>query len=310
MKPIEISPLFLGQPTPEYSDFIPRSDDFLENLFANMKRDGFKMVLPIGGWGETAAYPSKVLKNSTKTDWYAKAFDLAEEYDMQVVLPGVSYKFNNLFINGEKWEPREELDMLKQVFVELNERYGDRKNLWGWYIPQEAGDRTHRGDIMVILREIPRFLKKITPDKFVAYSPWFTSKITLGDEATTPEECAANWDSMLDEIDGIDVYAFQDTTAPDDEIEKWFAAVAPVFEKHGAELWDVVELFIRFQDKPGIDLFRSVDFDYLMEKMRAASPYVKNFACWEYETHLFPEAKTPGANILNKKYRKWLTSTQ
>ena len=91
------------------------------------------------------------------------------------------------------------------------------------------------------------------------------------------------------------------TTAPDDEIEEWFAAIAPVFKKHGIELWCVAELFPRFQDKPGIDLFRSVSFEYLMGKMKTVNPYVEKFACWEYETHLYPKSKNPGAKKLNEK---------
>ncbi len=305
VKPIELAPLFLGTPTPEYSGFVPRSDKYLEALFENMSKDGIKTILLMGGWEETVYYHSKILKNPSEIDWYAKAFDLAEKFGMEVVLHGVPYKFNDLFTGG-KWDPKEELEMEKKIYKELNELYGNRKNFWGWYIPHEAGDRTHRGDIMILLRELPQFLKKMTPNKKVAYAPWFTSRITLGDEATTPEQCATNWDSMLKEIDGIDICLFQDTTAPEDEIEEWFAAIAPVFKKHGIELWCVAELFPRFQDKPGIDLFRSVSFEYLMGKMKTVNPYVEKFACWEYETHLYPKSKNPGAKKLNEKYREWI----
>ena len=305
VRPIEITPVFVGKPTPEYEKIPPRTDEFFNSLFNEMEKDEIKMVLPVGGWGETTFYPSKILKNPSKVDYYDKIFNLAEKHNMKVVLSPSTYKYNNLF-EGKKWDVNEELQMMKKLYTELNDLYGKRKNFWGWYIPHEAGDRTHRGDIMILLRELPRFLKKISPDKKVAYSPWFSSRITLGDEATTPEQCATNWDSMLDEIEGIDVYLFQDTTAPDDEIAEWFAAVAPVFKKHRVELWDVVELFPRFQNKAGIDLFRSVEFDYMMKKMQAASPYVKKFACWEYETHLYPKSKTKGAKELSKKYREWL----
>ena len=310
VKPIEITPLFLGPPTHEYFDFAPRTDELLEELFDNMSKDGIKMVLLMGGWEETVYYPSKILKNPSEIDWYAKAFDLADKHGMKVVLHGVPYKFNNLF-TGKKWDPKEELEMEKEIYKELNELYGKRKNFWGWYIPHEAGDRTHRGDIMILLRELPKFLKKMTPNKKVAYSPWFTSKITVGEnDATTPEQCATNWDSMLEEIDGIDICLFQDTTAPEDEISEWYAAIAPVFEKHGIELWNVAELFPRFQDKPGIDLFRSISFEYLMKKMKDVSPYVKSSACWEYETHLNPESNNPGAKELNKKYREWMINSK
>lgn len=305
VKPIKMTPFFLGKPANEYLSFEPVTDEKIERMFKDMNKDGITMVLLAGGSGETICFPSKTLKNPSKIDWYAKAFDLAEKYDMDVMLPGVSYEYNNLFI-GKEWDPNIDLEVNKKLFKELNERYGSRSNFWGWYIPHEAGDRTHRGDIMILLRELPRFLKKLTPNKKVTFAPWFTSRITLGEDATTPAQCASNWDSMLNEIDGLDICAFQDTTAPNDEIGEWFSAVAPVFKKHGIELWSVVELFPHFQDKPGIELFRSISFPFLMEKMKAAAPYVSNYACWEYETHLNPESKFPGAKELNRKYRKWL----
>jgi len=306
IKPIEVAPVFLGPPTHEYQKFEPITKKKLQTLFENMEKDGIKMVLLMGGWEETVFYPSKILKNPSETDWYSIAFDLAEKHEMDVVLHGVPYKFNNLF-TGKEWDPHEELEMEKKIFKELFDLYGDRKNFWGWYIPQEAGDRTHRENIMVILRGLPGFLKELTPNKKVAYAPWFTSRITLGEnDATTPAQCAENWDSMLNEIEGIDICCFQDTTAPEDEIGEWFAAIAPVFKKHGIELWCIAELFPRFQDRPGIDLFRSVSFEYLMKKMSAEGPYVENFGCWEYETHLNPDSSAPGAKDLNKKYRAWL----
>ncbi len=304
-KRIKVAPVFLGKPTHEYPELEPRTDKLLETLFENMAKDGIELVLLMGGLEETVYYPSKILENPSEIDWYGKAFDLAEKYGMEVVLHGTPYKFNDLFTEKE-WDPCEELEMEKKIYKELFDLYGDRKNFWGWYIPHEAGDRTHRGDIMVILRELPRFLKKMTPDKKVAYAPWFTSKITVGEnDATTPAQCAENWDSMLSEIEGIDICCFQDTTAPEDEIGEWFAAIAPVFKKHGIDLWCIAELFPRFQNRPGIDLFQSISFEYLMKKMKAAAPFVENFGCWEYETHLNPESSNSGAKELNKAYRLW-----
>ena len=160
---------------------------------------------------------------------------------------------------------------------------------------------------MVILRELPRFLKALTPDKPVSFSPWFPSRITLGDaEALSPAETAAEWDTILSQVDGIDVYVIQDSTAPLDELTDYFAAVKPVFDKHGAELWATIELFIRFQDRPGIDLFQSIPPEMLLDKLKMLSPYAARFACWEYQTHLSPDATTPGAKELNRAYSNFL----
>jgi len=255
---IEISPLLLGPPTHEYPSEGKMTEKKLSRILDNMKNDGINTVLIVGGFGEKAYYPSKVLKEPSKKDWYAITFEMARERNMQVGLSGISYTYHKQFTGGT-WDPELDLEVNKKFFLELNQRYSHFSNFWGWYIPHETGDRTHRGDIMVILKNLPQFLKKLTPDKPVSFSPWFPSRITLGEaEALTPSQTAEEWDAILSQVEGIDIYAFQDSTAPLDEIIDYFAAIKPVFDKHGLELWGVIELFIRFQDRPGIDLFRSI----------------------------------------------------
>ncbi|MEN8201182.1 MAG: DUF4434 domain-containing protein [Bacteroidota bacterium] len=305
--PLEIAPLFFGPPTHEYPFQGEMTEEKLARILDNMQEDGINMVLFLGGWGEKVYYPSEILKEPCSTDWYEIAFRMTAERNMEVVLPGVYYTYNDQFLGG-RWDPQLDLDVNKKVYRELNERYGHHPNFWGWYIPHETGDRTHRGDIMVILGNLPPFLKALTPDKKVAHAPWFPSRITLGDEALTPEETATEWDIMLGMIDGIDVYLFQDSTAPLDEVTDYYAAIKPVFDRHGAALWATIELFIRFQDRPGIDLFKSISPELLFDKMAKASPYVEKFAIWEYQTHLDPDSNTPGAKELNAAYREWLKS--
>ncbi len=307
---IEIAPLFFGPPTHEYPYEDNMTENKLESIFDNMKIDGINTVLLLGGWGEKIYYPSEILKNPSKTDWYAIAFEMALERNMKVILSGVYYTYNNQFTGGI-WDPELDLKMNKKIYTELYQRYGNYPNFWGWYIPHEAGDRTHRGDIMVILKELPPFLKNLTPTKKVAYAPWFASRITLGDaEALTPAQTAAEWDTILSMIDGIDIFTFQDGTAPLDELNEYYAAIKPVLEKHGVELWATIELFIRFQDRPGIDLFHSIPPDLLFKKLAIVSKYAEKFACWEYQTHLSPDSKTTGAKELNEAYRIWLSQQE
>ena len=195
--------------------------------------------------------------------------------------------------------------MNQRICAELYELYGARPNFWGWYIPHETGDRTHRGDVMHILRALPPFLKRLTPNRRVAHSPWFTSQLTVGQDATTPSEFAAEWDAMLHDVEGIDVLAIQDSTAPFEEIGAWFRAIAPVAEKHHIELWSVVELFPRDPKTGYPDMTRAIDFNTMKTKMQAAAPYVQNYACWEYQNYLNPHSPLRGANKLSAEYRAW-----
>ena len=305
VKPINCTPIVFGKVTPEYVPLETWGEAKIERLFENMKKDGINLILLAGGVGDKVYFPSKILKSQCNYDCYGRMFDLAQKHGMQVILSGVQYTFYLQF-EGKRWDPIKEVEMNKRIFKELNELYGMRPNFWGWYIPQEAGDRTHRGDIMVLLRELPRFLKRLTPDKQVAFSPWFTSRLTIGKEATTPAGFAAEWDSMLSEIEGLDVCAIQDGTAPYGEIGEWFKAAYPVFKRHGVALWSVVELFPRNQETGCPDMRRSLTFPYLIKKMAMSDPYVEGVACWEYQNYLNPDSKVKGAKELNREYRKWL----
>jgi len=304
LKHIHCTPVVFGEPEKGYFPLENWSHEEIEKLFENMQKDGINLIILMGGFGEKVYFPSKILKNQLDYDGYGMMFDLAGKHGIDVTLSGVSYTFYQQF-EGKAWNPKAELEMNKQIFSELNELYGKRFNFYGWYIPQEAGDRKHRGDIMTILRELPGFLKKLTPDKKVGFSPWFTSHLTVGADATTPAEFADEWDAILSQVEGLDICSIQDSTAPYDQIGKWFEAAQPVFKKHGVALWNTVELFYRNPKTGWPDMTRSVDFPYLIKKMTMAAPYVEGVACWEYQNFLNPDSRLDSVKQLNRDYRNW-----
>jgi len=303
------TPIVFTFPAPEY-DSVERwgieqwTMEDIERLFTEMERDGVKLILPITGAGDKVWYPSEILRNQSDCDWFDRLFNLAARHGMKVILSGVTYTYHLQF-QGQSWDAQADLEMNMRIYTELYELYGHHPNFWGWYIPHETGDRTHRGDVMTILRELPPFLKRLAPHCQVAHSPWFTSHLTVGQDATTPAEFASEWDAMLHEIQGIDVLAIQDSTAPFEEIGDWFKTVAPVFEKHNIELWSTVELFPRDHKTGYPDMTRAIDFDNMKTKMQAAAPYVQNFACWEYQNYLNPHSPLPGANKISAEYRAY-----
>jgi len=128
---IEISPLLLGPPTHEYPSEEQMTEEKLSRILDNMKNDGFNTVLIVGGYGEKAYYPSKILKEPSRKDWYAITFELALERNMQVGLSGVSYTYHNQFTGGT-WDPELDLEVNKKVYLELYQRYGHFSNFWGW----------------------------------------------------------------------------------------------------------------------------------------------------------------------------------
>ncbi|HHE73183.1 MAG TPA: DUF4434 domain-containing protein [Chloroflexi bacterium] len=306
---IHCTPVVLTFPAPEYED-VARwgieqwTAEEIERLFTEMERDGINLILPTTGTGDKVWYPSRILQPQAECDWVGRLFDLAAEHGMEVILSGIPYTYHLQF-QGQAWDPQADLEMNQRICAELYELYGQRPNFWGWYIPHETGDRVHRGDVMTILRALPPFLKTLTPDRPVAHSPWFTSHLTVGQDATTPAEFAAEWDAMLQEIEGLDVLAIQDSTAPFDEIGDWFEAVAPVCAQHHVELWSVVELFPRDHRTGYPDMTRAISFADLRAKMAAAAPYVQDYACWEYQNYLNPHSPLQGARETSAAYRAY-----
>jgi len=282
--------------------------DQWSRCFADMAHDGIEMVcVQMSVMRDRASYPSRVVPNRLPYDCLGLVFDLAARHDMQVVLglADVTY-FRQFQDNAGWWDPEVDLDVNLRVAPELNALYGDHPNLWGWYIPHETGDRVHRGDVMHILTRLPRFLKEMRPDLPVAHGPWFTSRLTLGDAATTPAQFADEWDAMLRQIEGIDVYAIQDGTAPDDEMADWYAAAAPVFAAHGAELWAVNEAFPRGEGTA--DVNHAITWEHLAQRIRITDRYVKRHAVFDYPHYMNPRSPVAGAAELNAGYRRWLAS--
>jgi hypothetical protein len=274
--------------------------------FADMARDGIEMVcVQMSVLRDKACYPSQVIPNQIAYDGLGTVFELAERHGMQVILglADVTY-FRQFQDHHGWWDPKEDLQINLRVAPELNALYGHHPALWGWYIPHETGDRIHRGDVMHVLTRLPRFLKELRPDLPIAHGPWFTSRLTVGDDATTPTQFADEWDAMLSEIEGIDVYAIQDGTAPDDEMADWYAAAAPVFAAHGAELWAVNEAFPR--EERTADVNRAVPWERLLRRMRITSGYVKQHAVFDYPHYMNPRSPVAGAAALNAGYRRWL----
>ena len=284
-------------------DYGPKEWD---RCFADMAQDGLEMVcVQMAVLRDRAAYPSRVVPQQLPYDALGMVFELAQRHGLQVVLGLADVTYFRQFQDGAGWwDPEEDLRVNLRVAPELNQRYGDHPALWGWYIPHEAGDRVHRGDVMQILTRLPRFLKEMRPDLPVAHGPWFTSRLTLGDDATTPAQFADEWDAMLREIEGIDVYAIQDGTAPDDEMADWYAAAAPVFAGHGARLWAVNEAFPR--EERTADVHRAVTWERLARRLAITEAFVERHAVFDYPHYMSPRSPVAGAAALNAAYRRWL----
>ena len=273
-----------------------------------LKADGLDLVvLQFAVFEQWACYPSQLRKPYYAYDFIGMLFDLAERHGVRVVL-GLALDSHVGYLRNPAagWDAEYDLQLCKQVARELWQRYGDRPNLWGWYIPHETGDRIHRGDTLYLMRRLAPWLKEMTPAKKVTHGPWFTSYLTVGADATTPAQYAEEWDAILTEVQGIDIYAIQDGTAPDAEVGEWFAAAQPVFTAHGAELWSVVEAFPRDPVSMLALTDRAVTIDALLGRMRQADPYVTGFVTFEYQRYLGPLSPLAGSRELNAAYRRWL----
>jgi hypothetical protein len=287
-----------------------RPDDY-NRYMAALKADGLDMVvLQFAVFEQWACYPSLLRKAYFEYDFILMLFNLAEQYGVRIVL-GLALDSHVGYLRNPAvgWDADFDLQLCQQVARELWQRYGSHPKLWGWYIPHETGDRKHRGDTLYLMSRLAPWLKELTPNKKVTHGPWFTSYLTVGADATTPAQYADEWDAILNQVKGIDIYAIQDGTAPDAEVGAWFAAAQPVFLTHGAELWSVVEAFPRDPISCMALTDRAVTIEVLLNRMRQADPYVSGFVTFEYQRYLGPLSHLAGSRDLNSAYRQWLDTS-
>jgi Domain of unknown function (DUF4434) len=266
------------------------SDDF-----DAMKAIGIDTVVIIkGGLRKQTVFPSRVI-GTHQTE------DLATLFLQEAAKRNMGLYFGNYdswdWARQGSW--KEEIELSKLFMQEVWERYGSSPSFAGWYLTHETSHR--RFHFREIYMELSEHAKAITPDKPVLISPFFPSRKVYGDEALEPSEFADNWRDMLRGITTIDFAAFQDGTAPLDQLDEYLRQASFVMDDLGIQLWNNVETFSR--DMPV--KFPPIDFRELREKLIISARYAKKNITFEFSHFMSPHSCYPAARNLYDRYREY-----
>ncbi len=266
------------------------SDDF-----DAMKAIGIDTVVIIkGGLRKQTVFPSRVIGTHNTEDLAAVFLEEAAKRNMGLY-----------FGNYDSWDWarqgswKEEIELSKLFMQEVWERYGSSPSFAGWYLTHETSHR--RFHFREIYMELSEHAKTLAPDKPVLISPFYPSRKVYGDEALAPSEFADNWRDMLRGITTIDYAAFQDGTAPLDQLDEYLRQASLVMDELGIQLWNNVETFSR--DMP--IRFPPIDWRELREKLFIAARYARKNITFEFSHFMSPHSCYPAARHLYERYREF-----
>jgi hypothetical protein len=267
-----------GVPFPRYPDLM-LEPDFWNRELADMNAAGITDVIiaRIMELGRTH-YHSDLFQEWEAADHVDRIMTAAAGLGMKVWLGG----HLNLAFWDRNWDftrmMRRDLRLNREIYRELRLRYQGHPALAGWYVSNEP-DRDNvdvparRDALQVCLSGLYDALhaESILP---VLVSPFFSKSLP-------PAELAEWWDGflvrpMFDILamqDGVGCFPRRDLHA--EEIPPYYAALAPVYKKHGIRFWNNVETFAMPWPSPG-------PLERITRQYEAGRPFVERTITWEY----------------------------
>ena len=274
--------------------------------FAAMKAAGIDTVVLIRcGYKRWLTYPSEVLMRrggyKPPVDLVNMFLDLSEKW-------GMSFYFG-AYDSGEYWhkgEFKKEVDINRQVFDEVWEKYGSKPAFKGWYLSQEVSRRF--GSIIPTYAKMGEHVKKISGGLPVMISPYiqgvkavnaFESQIKAS-EGISVKDHEKEWDEILNGIkNAVDIVAFQDGHVEFHELADYLAVNKALAEKHGMDCWTNCESFDR--DMP--IKFMPIKWEKLMMKLEAAKTAgIEKAITFEFSHFMSPNSCYLQAHGLYDRY--------
>ncbi|HOF87942.1 MAG TPA: DUF4434 domain-containing protein [Armatimonadota bacterium] len=252
---------------------------FWDRELADMRAAGITEVIlaRIMELGRTH-YHSPLFQEWDREDHTALIMRAAEEQGMRVWLGG----HLNLAFWDRTWDftrmMQRDLNVNVAIFTELWAQYEGHPALAGFYVSNEPDydnlDTPERADALRrCLHGIYEVIKRESGLP-VLVSPFFSKSLP-------PAALAAWWDAYLDRPmfdvlamqDGVGCFPRRDLHA--EEIPPYYAALAPVYARHGITFWNNVETFASPWPTPGP--LERIDRQYA-----AGTPYTARAITWEY----------------------------
>lgn len=289
MKP-PISGTFIDEITYD----IPSSNWSLEqwrNDLDHMQNVGIDTLIFIrGGFYGKTIYPSAYFKTTDTDDFAGFILKEAEKRNMSVLM--------GMYITDLYWNQGDvsgEIDKNRHFLNEVWERYGDIPSFKGWYIPHEQSH--NRLNIAEVMHGLSALCKDKTPHLPVMISPFFHTPITGGH--FSPERHAEEWDRLFTRCGrDIDICAFQDGTAPMDQMRDYYMVTKQLCERYHIHHWVNAETFERDVRK----MFYPIPFPLLKKRLALHQEYAEKIITFEFSHFLSPQSIYPSAQNLHRLY--------
>lgn len=264
----------------------------------HMKAVGIDTVIFIrGGFYNKAIFPSKNFPHLKDADDDFAGFILKEAQKRRMNV------FIGLYISNLTWsdgDAKTEIEKNEIFIDEVVDRYGHIPSFKGWYIPHEVGNNVF--NVTEVFSELGRLCKQKTPEKPVLISPFFLSSVMVKENALSPQQTYEEWDKIFAcSGQNIDICAFQDGSAPFEQMEEYFEVAKKICDKYGIELWDNIE----GMDRDKANVFATVSFDVMKRKIEKVKPYVSKYIMFEFSHFLSPQSINISARNLNALYRAY-----
>ncbi len=261
-----------------------------------MQEIGIDTVIFIrGGFEDKSVFPSKVLGTHYADDFAGFIFEETSKRGMDV--------FFGMYISNLDWNGGDAAGEIRKntMFIkEVDERYGHYPSFKGWYIPQE--DCCNQGNIDEIMRGMSALCKDKTPDKKVFISPYFKTPITYKNDYFTPAQHYEEWDKLFS-YGGkdIDICAFQDGTAPMDQIDEFYTLTKKLCDKYDIHHWVNAETF----ERDVRCMYYPITFQLLRRRLEHHKNYAEKIITFEFSHFLSPQSIYPSAHNLNRLYKDY-----
>lgn len=258
----------------------------------NMKKIGIDTLIFIrGGFYGKTIYPSRHFGTESNDDFAGFIMSEAAKRRMNV--------FMGLYISDIDWgkgNAKREIEENRHFIKEVYDKYSGIPSFKGWYIPQEASKNVL--NITEVMKGLSYLCKEKDQTMPVLISPYFSTYVTDGD--FTPSRHAEEWHGIFSECaEQIDICAFQDGSAPIEDMHRFFVETKCLCDEFSIEHWVNTETF----ERDVRHMYYPIPFNLLKQKLNMHREYAEKIITFEFSHFLSPQSIYPSARNLNRLYR-------
>ena len=272
------------------------SEDEWRKDLDNMKSVGIDTLIFIrGGFYGKTIYPSEHFGTKYADDFAGFILNEAGKRNMKV--------FVGLYISNIDWnngDAKGEIELNRYFINEFYAKYKDYPAFTGWYIPHETS--RNNLNITEVMKGLSYLCKETNPNMPVLISPFFHTHVTSADSSFTVEQHANEWNEIFARCgEQIDICAFQDGSAPIDQMYDFFVATKKLCDSYNIEHWVNTETF----ERDVRAMYYPIPFNLLKQKLEMHKDYASKIITFEFSHFLSPQSIYPSARNLFNRYTEF-----